>query len=81
MRISGPSLLQDTNWTFFIYNSRTTSRILTKFSGIKRSSIMKLVAKIRLPEVFAMETVTHSLFFSRSRRVKLNAEFSILPKL
>ena len=66
----------------FIYNSRTTSRILTKFSGMKYSSITKLVAKIRLPEVFAMETLTHSLFFlSRLRRVKLNAKFSILPEL
>ena len=63
MRISGPILLQNTNWNFFSYNSRTTGRILTKFSGMKRSSIMKLVAKIRLPEVFAMETVTRSFFF------------------
>ena len=69
MRISGPILLQDTNWTFFIYNSRTTSRILTKFSGMKRSSIMKLVTKIRLPEIFAMETVTLSLFFFQDHDV------------
>ena len=37
---------------------------MTKFSGMKRSSISKLIAKFPLPEVFAMETVTHSLFFS-----------------
>ena len=60
----GPILPQDTKWTFFIYNSRTTSRILTNFSGKKRSSIMKLVAKIRLPKVVVMEIVTHSLVFS-----------------
>ena len=52
-----------------------------KFSGMKRSSVTKLVGKFRFPEVVAMETVTHSLFFSRSRSVKLNAKFSILPKL
>ena len=67
MRISGPSLLQYTNWTFFIYNSRTISRILTKFSGMKRSSIRKMIVKFRLPEVVAMETVTHSLFFFNDR--------------
>ena len=31
---------------------------------MKRSGITKLAAKIRVPEVVAMETVTHSLFFS-----------------
>ena len=31
---------------------------------MKRSNITKLVAKIRLPKVVAMEIVTHSLFFS-----------------
>ena len=35
-----------------------------KFSGMKRSNMTKLVEKFRLPEVVAMETVTHSLFFS-----------------
>ena len=67
MRISGPIVLQDIYWTFFIYNSRTTSRILTKFSGMKRSSIRKMIVKFRLPEVVAMETVTHSLFFVSDR--------------
>ena len=41
--------------------SRTRSRILTKFSEMKRSSIVRLVAKFCLPEVVAMETVTHLL--------------------
>ena len=63
MKISGPILLQDTNWTFFICYSRTTSRILTKFSGMKGSIIRKMIVKFRLPEVVAMETVAHSLFF------------------
>ena len=35
-----------------------------KFSGMKYSSMAKLVGKFRLPEVVAMETVTHSLSFS-----------------
>ena len=36
---------------------------LTKFSEMKCSSIVRLVAKFCLAEVVAMETVTHSLFF------------------
>ena len=35
-----------------------------KFSGMKRSSMTKLVGKFRLPEVVAMETATHFFFFS-----------------
>ena len=49
---------------FDLFSFITQQRKLTKFSEMKRSSIVRLVAKICLPEVVAMETVTHSLFFS-----------------
>ena len=34
---------------------------------MKRSGITKLAAKIRVPEVVAMETITHSLLFFNGR--------------
>ena len=37
---------------------------MTKFSGSKHSSMGKMVAKFRAPEVVAMKTVIDSLFFS-----------------
>ena len=54
-------------WPVFIYNSRTRTRILTKFSEMKRSSIVRLVTKFCVPEVVAMETVTHSFLFFNDR--------------
>ena len=36
---------------------------------MKRSSMTKLVEKFRFPEVVAMETATHSLFFFNDRHL------------
>ena len=43
-----------------IYNSKTRNRIFTTFSASKRSSLEKMSAKFRRPEIVAMETVTDS---------------------
>ena len=57
----------DTDFSFFIYNSRRTVAILLKFSGRKRSNMENIAAKFRRPEVVAMETVIDSLFFLNDR--------------
>ena len=51
---------EDTNLTFFHF---ITQERQARLSEMKRSGITKLAAKIRVLEVVAMETVTHSLFF------------------
>ena len=51
-----------------IYNYKTRNRIFTKFSANKRSSMEKMSAKFRCPEIVAMETVTDSFFL-------LNAQY------
>ena len=55
---------------FFICNIRTTSTTQLKLSEMKRSSIKKLAAKICVPEVAAIKTVTHSGFFFNGRYIR-----------
>ena len=51
---------------------------MTKFSEMKRSSIVRLVAKFCLPEVVAMETVTHFLFFLSMTDISAGVEAIVL---
>ena len=50
-----------------IYNSKTRNLIFTKFSGSKRSSLKKMSAKFRRPEIVAMETITDSFVLFNAR--------------
>ena len=50
-----------------IYNSKTRNLIFTKFSASKSSSLEKMSAKFRRPEIVAMETVTDSFVLFNAR--------------
>ena len=52
-----------------IYNSKTRNRIFTKFSASKHSSMEKMSAKFRRPEIVAMEAVTDSFFLFNARHL------------
>ena len=55
--------------TILIYNSKTRNRIFKKFSASKRSSMEKMSAKFRRPEIVAVATITDSFFLFNARHL------------